>query len=60
MSACLPIHATRPGGTGRTFLGVACIDLMMEDLVAELTGFEAGENSYSFMLGPQNRYRNTT
>ena len=31
-------------------MGVACIDMLMRDLVQELTFFQQGEIAYTFML----------
>ena len=47
ISACLPVH-----DTDGTFKGVSCVDILMRDLIAELTAFDAfkGEVFYPFML----------
>ena len=45
LSACLPFHKN-----GDDFMGVTCIDMLMRDLVGELTSFQQGEIAYTFML----------
>ena len=48
LSACLPIHHNENGAL--TFMGVTCIDMLMRDLIGELTAFQRGEIAYTFML----------
>ena len=47
ISACLPVHKNH-----QTFMGVTCIDMLMRDLIGELTAFQncKGEILYPFML----------
>ncbi len=47
-STCLPIH--KNGVNGVTFMGVICIDMLMRDLIGDLTAFQRGEIAYAFML----------
>ena len=47
-SACLPIHKS-----GTSFVGVVCIDILMRNLVEDLTSYPCFQHSsvaYSFMI----------
>ena len=44
-SACLPIHKN-----GNSFAGVTCIDILMRDMVQELTASHNMDMTYTFML----------
>ncbi len=50
LSACLPLHKD-----GNDFLGVTCIDMLMRDLIGELTSFQQGDIAYTFMLDAQGK-----
>ena len=45
LTACLPIYRG-----GDTFEGVACVDMLMRDLISELTAFQNLDIAYTFML----------
>ena len=45
LTACLPIHRG-----GDTFEGVACVDMLMRDLISDLTAFQNLDIAYTFML----------
>ena len=47
MTVCLPIHRD-----GNRFEGVACVDILMRDLISDLTAFENLDIAYAFMLDP--------
>ena len=44
-SACLPVHKN-----GNVFMGVTCIDILMRDLVEDLTLQYNMDAAYTFML----------
>lgn len=46
-SACVPIHEN-----GNSFAGVTCIDILMRDMVQELTASHNMDMTYTFMLDP--------
>ena len=45
ITACLPIHRG-----GDKFEGVACVDMLMRDLISDLTAFPNLNVGYTFML----------
>ena len=45
ITACLPIHRN-----DNTFEGVACVDMLMRDLISDLTAFPNLNAGYTFML----------
>ncbi len=45
LTACLPIHKN-----GDIFSGIACVDMLMRDLIGDLTGFQNLDVVYTFML----------
>ena len=45
ITACLPIHKS-----DNTFKGVACVDMLMRDLISDLTAFPDLNVGYTFML----------
>ena len=45
ITACLPIHRN-----GRKFEGVACVDMLMRDLISHLTAFPNLDVGYTLML----------
>ena len=45
ITACLPIHKNDD-----TFMGVACVDMLMRDLISDLTAFPNLNVGYTFML----------
>ena len=45
LTACLPIHKTP-----WEFVGVACVDILMRDMIGDLTAFQDLDVAYTFML----------
>ena len=50
MTACLPIQNTE-----FEFLGVACVDMLMRDLIADITEFQNLDIGYTFMINSGGR-----
>ena len=45
ITACLPIHKNQ-----NTYEGVACVDMLMRDLISDLTAFPNLDVGYTLML----------
>ena len=50
-SLCMPVFHK----TDNTLFGVVCSDLTMSNLVSDITYFQQGENSYSFIIDGRGR-----
>ncbi len=48
-SACLPTHFEHK------FIGVACVDITMSDLLSDVTYFRQGQLSYAFIIDNRGR-----
>ena len=50
MSVCTPVHYPT-----RTLVGVACIDIVLADLLSDIEFYNFGESSYVFIIDGRGR-----